>query len=95
MQNNPVMPNRNRMTMSLLFRVNQCFANIGELFFCCCWLGHLKMSFFYPTSHWWAGGSIRLVHYTMIILKPAILELMAVVRYDHIPIVELFAKVGR
>ena len=32
------------------------------------------------------GGSILIVHKSVIILKPAILELMAVVRYDHIPI---------
>ena len=36
----------------------------------CCWLRHLKMSFYYPTSH-----SILLVHYSMIELEPAIFYL--------------------
>ena len=35
-----------------------------------CWLGHLKMSFYYLTSHRGQGGSILLVHYSMIVLKP-------------------------
>ena len=34
-----------------------------------CWLGHLKMPFYYPTSHRRARGSILLVHYSVIILK--------------------------
>ena len=54
-----------------------------------CWLGHLKMSFYYPTSHMRARGSILLVHYSMIVLKPAILIKMAVVRYNHTPIYHL------
>ena len=35
------------------------------------------------------GGSILFVHYSMIILKPAILIIMAVVRYNHTPIYRL------
>ena len=52
-----------------------------------CWLGHLKMSFYYLTSHRGQGGSILLVHYSLVVLKPAILIFtMVEVRYDHIPI---------
>ena len=38
-------------------------------------LADLKMSFYYPSYHRVAGGSILLVHCSMIILKPAILGL--------------------
>ena len=55
----------------------------GQKYLLFCWLGHLKMSFYYPTSHMRARGSILLVHYSMIVLKPAILIIMAVVRYNH------------
>ena len=45
------------------------------------------MSFYYLTSHRGQGGSILLVHYSMVVLKPAILIFtMVEVRYDHIPI---------
>ena len=57
---------------------------VSKCFFC--WLGHFKVSFYYPHPIDRAGGSILLVHYSMIILKPAIFEPMAVVRYDHTPI---------
>ena len=42
------------------------------------------MSFYYPTSHMGARGIILLAYYSMILLKPAILIIMAVVRYNHI-----------
>ena len=35
------------------------------------------------------GGSIFLVHYFMIVVKPAILIIMAVLRYNHTPIYRL------
>ena len=38
------------------------------------------------------GGSVLLVHYSMIMLKPAILILMAVVRYNHTPIHRLTCR---
>ena len=39
------------------------------------------------------GCSILLVHLTVIILKPAVLELMEVVRYDQTPIYNLPSRV--
>ena len=38
------------------------------------------------------GDSVLLVHYSMIMLKPAILILMAVVRYNHTPIHRLTCR---
>ena len=42
-----------------------------------------------PHPIWGQGGRILLVHYSMIVLKPAILIIMAVVRYNHTPIYRL------
>ena len=47
------------------------------------------MSFYCPTSHRGQGGSILLVHYSLIVLKPDILDLMTVGRYNHFPISSL------
>ena len=42
------------------------------------------MSFYYLTSHRAQGGSILLVHYSMVVFKPAIMIFtMVEVRYDH------------
>ena len=38
-----------------------------KVFFC--WLSHLKMSLYYPTSHKGQWGSILLVHYSMASIK--------------------------
>ena len=47
-------------TFWLLRDSNNLFANLCTKpmlsFCCCCWLGHLKMSFYYPTSHERARG---------------------------------------
>ena len=42
-----------------------------------------------PHPIWGQWGSILIVHYSMIVLKPAIFIIMAVVRYNHIPIYSL------
>ena len=47
------------------------------------------MSFYYPTPIGGQSGSKLVVHYSMIILKPAILIIMTVVRYNHTPIYRL------
>ena len=39
-----------------------------------------------PTSHEGQGGSILLVHYSVMVIKPVIFDLMTVVRYNHTPI---------
>ena len=44
------------------------------------------MSFYYPHPIGGQGGSILLVHYSLIVLKPANLIIIAVVRYNHNPI---------
>ena len=66
---------------SLLRKTHKC-----ELFLLFCWLSHLKMSFYYPTSHNQDKGQHTSCALISDHIKPANLDLMAVVRNDHIPI---------
>ena len=51
------------------------------------------MSFFYLTSDRGQGGSILLEHYSMVVLKPAILIFsMAEVRYNSLVICSLYLQ---
>ena len=74
-------------------RLGDFYKVLVDKFFCCCWLSHLKMSFYHPTSHnqgkgWYTSCSLFYGH----TFTSHFCIIMAVVRYNHIPIYTYLTK---